>query len=138
MALVDGVTILAACRSRHAVFTALHEPFEEEPRIDRLARVAQTPKAVAVRVIGKPGSGVDDRLMVRLGDDPDEPVTLEGDDERFVFADFAFVRVNAEAVTVRGDLRAMRLDVGPTAPGLIMNGKRERPRIADGFMTWTR
>lgn len=136
MALVDGVTVLAARRAERAVFVALHEPFEGNPRVERFSRVAQRPEAVAVRVNGKPGSGVDDRLMLRIGDHHGDPVTLEGDDERFTFADFAFIRIHGDAVAVRGDLRAMRLHVGTSDSKLMVNGKARECRVEGGFMTW--
>jgi hypothetical protein len=89
-----------------------------------------------MRVTGRRGSGIDDRLMLRIGDAHDEPVTLEGEGERFVFADFAFVRIAGDTVTARGGLRALTLRVGGKTPKLSVNGRTASPRLAGGMMTW--
>jgi hypothetical protein len=136
MAPVDGVTILASRRAASAAFVALHEPFEGEPRIRRFEPIARRGGALGVRVLGRAGSGVDDRLMLRLGDGHGEPVTLAGGGERFTFADYAFVRVGGETVTARGDLRAMSLRVGGGVTRLVVNGRAARATVADGLMTW--
>ena len=136
VALVDGVTVLAARRASSAAFVALHEPFEGDSRIQRFERIAQTPIALAVRVTGEPGSGVDDRLLLRIGDAHDQPVTLEGGGERFVFADFAFVRIAGDTVLARGGLRAMTLRVGGRKLKLLVNGGTMTPTVAGGVMTW--
>lgn len=104
---VDGVTILSSRLANDAVFAALHEPFDGEPKVLRFERIAQTPQALAVRVVGKPGSGIDDRLLLRIGDDSDQAVTVEGDGESFTFANFAFIRFTDKDPIVRGDLREM-------------------------------
>jgi hypothetical protein len=87
-------------------------------------------------VIGRAGSGVDDRLMVRVGEQSDRPDTLSADGESFTFAGHAFIRVSGDAVTVRGDVREMAIRVGDTRPKLRVNGVPAEPRIADGFLYW--
>lgn len=133
---VDGVTILASRRANDAVFVAIHEPFEGDPRIQRVKRIAQTPQALAVRLVGEPGSSIDDRLLLRIGDGADQPVTLEGGGERFTFADFAFIRAGSDEVIARGGLRAMSLKVGTDETKLAVNGKTVVPRVVDNVMTW--
>ncbi len=133
---VDGVTIVSSLRAPGATFVALHEPFEPGPRVTAFERIAGTPDAVAVRVVGAPGSGIDDRLMVRFGDEAGEPVTLAGGGESFTFAGHAFVRVGQGKATVRGDVRAIRLRVGQGRPELLVNGRPvEASRSAD-FLEW--
>jgi hypothetical protein len=137
---VDGVTIVASRWAPSATFAALHEPYENEPRVGRFEEIGRTDDAVAARVVGRPGTGIDDRLMVRTGPKATEPVTLEGGGERFTFAGHAFVRAGAEAIVVRGDLRAMtlRLGAGATKRTLVVNGREVAARAtADGRLEWS-
>ncbi len=136
LAMVDGVTVAASLVGPSATFVALHEPFEDRPQIDFFRRIAQTDDAVAVRVVGRTGSGIDDRLMVRTGEQADQPVTLSGAGERFTFAGHAFVRHGGKTVTVRGDLREMTLRVGNARPKLLVNGQPADARVADGSLQW--
>jgi len=59
------------------------------------------------------GSGINDRLMVRLGDNYDQPLTLADDRESFTFADWAYLRIAKDKVEILGDLRAIRLSGKP-------------------------
>jgi hypothetical protein len=135
-ALVDGVTMLAGRRAPRAIFIALHEPFEDEPTIARFERIAQTPHALAVRVVGRPGSRVNDRILLRIADEHDQPITLGDDHEQFTFADFAYIRVGPKVVAAGGDLRSLKLNVGATRPNLVVNDKSATARFAGGIITW--
>jgi len=88
----------------------------------------RTDQAPAVAVIGKPGSGINDRLMLRPGDNTDQPVTLAADGESFTFADHAYIRILKDRVDVSGDLRAMNLRV-EGHPRLFINGKQQKVSI---------
>jgi hypothetical protein len=100
-----STTIVAQRTAAQTVFVALHEPFEQDLRkVVGFRAIQQNERGVAVAVVGQPGSGIDDRLMVRLGDAPEEPITLAGDGESFTFADRAVVRIGTEKVEVSGDL----------------------------------
>ncbi len=134
--LVDGVTILASRRAKDAMFVALHEPFDGAPVVSRFERIAQTSGAIALRVVGKPSSNIDDRLLLRIGDEPAAPLTLAGDDEYFSFADFAFVRIGRDKVVVRGDLQRLELPVGKTRPKLIVDGQPVTAKVTDGVLSW--
>lgn len=134
--MVDGTTVLASRRGNDAVFCALHVPFEGEPQSLRFERIAQTPDALAVRVVGGAASGVDDRILLRTGDRADQEVTLEGSGERFRFADFAFVRIGTDKVIVHGDLKAITLKTGERRPRLLLDGSEVRARYADGALSW--
>ncbi len=136
MPIVDGVTVAASVVAPSATFAALHEPFEGRPQIDSFERLAQTDDALAVRIIGRAGSGINDRLMVRVGDQADQPLTLSEDGERFTFAGHAFVRFDGETVTVRGDLRQLTLRVGHARPKLIVNGRPAEADVSNGLLTW--
>jgi hypothetical protein len=133
--LVDGVTILASRKASRTAFVSLHEPFEGEPRIDQFRRIAQGPQAVGVAVGGREGSGVNDRVMLRIGDGHERPATLSGTGESFTFANYAFVRIGTDKVEASGDLRAMKLKVSGR-PRLLVNGKRRDATITAGVMTF--
>ena len=135
---VEGVTVASSLWAPSATFVALHEPFEGEPRIASFRPIAMTLDALAVRVAGQEGGGIDDRLMVRIGDRAGEPVTLGGDGERFEFAGHAFIRVTPQKVIVRGDVRAMTLRIGSARPDLAVNGRPAAARLAGGFLEWSR
>ncbi len=135
---VDGVTIVSSIVGPSSTFAALHEPFEGDLQVESFERIAQTDDAMAVRVTGRPRNGIDDRLMVRIGDQAERPVTLADTAESFTFAGHAFVRSSGTNVTVRGDLHAMRLHVGSVRPKLSINGTPVEARIADGVLHWER
>ena len=137
---VDGVTVAASLWGPSATFAVLHEPFEGEPRVASFRRIALTDDAVAARATGEKGSGIDDRLMVRVGDKADQPVTLGGDGESFTFAGHAFVRNAGGKVIVRGDLRAMTLRVGGAATKvkLLVNGEEAPANLSAGLLKWTK
>ena len=129
-----GVSVIARRRCPTTTFVVLHEPFEGgTPKIGEFRRIQQTADAVAVAVVGK-STPVNDRVMLRLGENPGEAVTLSGGGESFTFADRAYVRIAADAVRASGDLRAMLVKVAGR-PRLILNGKPRKAAVADGFMT---
>ena len=85
------------------------ETFEGKARVVSFERIAAADDAVAVRVTGEKGRGIDDRLMVRVGDRAQQPIALAGGGESFTFAGHAFVRNRGQTVVVRGSLSAMVL-----------------------------
>jgi hypothetical protein len=118
------------------MFVALHEPFERmDWRIVSFSRIRQTEDAVAVAIRGRDGSAVNDRVMLRLGDRADEPITLGDGRERFSFRGFACVRVGPEHVEARGDLTAMRLRV-EGSPTLVLNGERKPATVERGWLVF--
>ncbi|MFW5841010.1 MAG: hypothetical protein ACOCZE_10550 [Planctomycetota bacterium] len=135
---VDPVTLVAARRAKSAVFAALHDPFEGKADVTNFEQIARTHDALAVRVKGRFGTAVDDRLMVRFGDKAAQPVTLEDDAESFTFAGHAFVRLGHKRVIARGDLRKLRLDVGDARPILVINGQPVDAEISDGVLSWNK
>ena len=133
---VGGVTLMVERCAPATVFVALHEPFKDgRPRIESFRRIQQTDEGVAVAVVGEAGSGIDDRLLLRFWEKYDQPLTLEGGDESFTFADHAHVRLGADKVEASGDLRAMRLKVAGR-PRLLLNGQEERVAIEGGHMVF--
>ncbi len=130
-----GTSIAVTRTAPETIFVALHEPFENgTSKIDTFERLAQTNDAVAARVQSKK-LRVDDRLMVRIGDEADKPITLAGGGESFTFAGHAHIRIKDDLVKVRGDLRAMRLKAG-SANGLMINGKQAVSKIENGMMVY--
>jgi hypothetical protein len=127
------VSIAVARSAPRTVFVALHEPFENAAsRIGTFRRIQQTEDAVAVAVIGR-GAGVNDRLMVRVGDRAGEPITLAGGGESFTFVGHACLRVGDRKVEARGDLRAIKLHV-TGRPALVVNGQPTPSRVSGGLL----
>jgi hypothetical protein len=127
-----GAPTFAAARSKPAtMFVALHEPFEDTHRLDYVGQLARTDDAVAVHVRG---DGIDDRILVRLGDRSGEKITLTGNGETFTFADHAHIRVGRDIVSVTGDLRVMMLVVGDARPMLRVNGERKPATFSGDYM----
>lgn len=132
---VDGVTVASSLWSPSATFAALHEPFEGEPRVTSFKQIARTDDAVAVRVTGG-DTAIDDRLMVRVGDRADSAMTLSGGGESFTFTGHAFIRSGREEVIVRGGVHALKLHVGSSRPGLVVNGTPVEAEIVEGALNW--
>jgi hypothetical protein len=126
-----GVSLAVARHKPVTTFIALHEPFENgQPRLTGFARIAQNDVAVAARITGP---GINDRVLVRFDDKPDEPVTLSGDGESFTFAGQAHVRIGSERVEVSGHVLALRVKVAG-APQLIVNGKQVAGKTTAGVL----
>lgn len=130
-----GVSIIARRRCEETTFAAIHEPFERRRRkVEAFRRIQQTPDAIGVAVTGR-AAGIEDRILLRLGEQAGEPITLAGGGESFTFTGYAFVRVAEDAVRASGDLRAMKVRVIGT-PRLRVNGKRQEALLKDGLLTW--
>jgi len=130
-----GVTVAVARTAPATLFAALHEPFEKAKyRISDFRRVQQTPDGLAVTIAG---AGINDRAMLRLGDDADKPLTLAADGESFTFADFAFIRIGNDQVEATGDLRSLTLRV-EGRPKLLLNGKEAPATIERGLLIFRR
>ena len=131
---VGGVTIVAARKAPSTTFVALHEPFEGgKSNIYDFRTIKQTNEGVVVAIVGKYDTGIDDRLMLRLGDNHDQPLTLADERESFTFADWAYLRISKDKVEVQGDLQAMRLPV-KGQPKLVVNGKGKKASFARGYL----
>ncbi|MCX5674322.1 MAG: hypothetical protein NTX87_04885 [Planctomycetota bacterium] len=128
-----GVTLVAARQAPAVTFVALHEPFRGgRPQVADFRRIQQTGQGVAVAVVGPPGGGINDRIMIGLGEDVATPLTLAGDGESFTFADWAYVRVGKDRVEAGGNLRAMKVRV-TGSPRLLLNGHERPAAVKDGF-----
>jgi hypothetical protein len=131
---VGGVTIVAERKAKGTTFVALHEPFEGgKSNIYEFRTIKQTDEGVAVSVFGKYDTGIDDRLMIRLGNNHEKPVTLADGRESFTFADRAYVRISRDKVEVQGDIRALRIPV-KGKPKLLVNGKSQQASFMRGYL----
>ena len=131
---VGGVTVVAERKAKGTTFVALHEPFEGgKSNIYEFRTIQQTDDGVAVSVFGKYDTGIDDRLMIRLGDNPEKPVTLADGRESFTFADRAYIRISRDKVEVQGDMRALRIPV-KGKPKLLVNGKNQIASFMRGYL----
>lgn len=135
---VGGTTLLVRRIVPATVFAAVHEPFERKaPCVETVRRLAQTPEAIAVQVIGKAGTGVNDRLLYAFWDSHRVPVKLETEGESFTFADRAFIRVSPDQVEVTGDVRSLALNVAGR-PKLVVNGKSVEITVERGRLSYPR
>ena len=110
-------------------FVALHEPFGGRlgsQKVEKFERIAQTDSAIAVAIVGRPGSGINDRVLLRFGDDHDKPITIAGEYESFSFRDCVHIRVGKRIVEADGPLLGMHLCVNGS-PKLVINGQ-DTPR----------
>lgn len=136
---IGGTTITVTRKQPSATFIAVHEPFKNgQPQIAEIRRIGETKDGViAVAVIGQPGSGINDRLLIRLGDDHEQNTVVSGDGERFTFSGHAFVRIGAETVEARGFLLDIQARVPKDANSrLILNGKPVKANVANGVMVF--
>ncbi len=132
---VGGVSFIASRKAANTIFVALHEPFEGgRHRIEEFRRIGRADAAVAVAIVGK-RAGINDRAMIRFGDDCDRPVTLSDNRESFTFAGHAFIRIGRGKVEAFGGLKGMRLRVEGT-PKLILNGKGVRAKVEAGVLSF--
>ena len=131
---VGGVTLMVQRKVAATSFVALHEPFERgRPRIETFRRIQQTDAGVGVAIVG--AGGINDRVLFRFWPDHEKPLTLSGDGESFTFADRLYVRISEQRVEASGGLHAMKLKVGGRAE-LIVNGRKEPARLADGYLVF--
>jgi hypothetical protein len=128
-----GTTLVVRRETPATTFIALHEPFENgKPPATRFERIAETPIAVAARVVSKT---LDDRILLAFGDGAGTPQTLSGDGETFTFTDYGFVRVRADTVTVEGQVSSLKVKVAGS-PKLVVNGKEVSGKVEAGFMSY--
>jgi hypothetical protein len=133
---VGGITIVSERKAKGTVFAALHEPFQGgAERINEFRRIQQNDDAIAVAVGGEDGVGIDDRLMLGLGNGYKKAITLGDGRESFTFSDWAYVRIGEDKVEVCGDLRAMKVAVEGT-PKLVINGKEEDASVSGGYLSY--
>ncbi len=85
---------------------------------------------------GRPGSGVNDRVMLRYGDDADRPITLAGDGESFSLVDHLYVRIGEDTVEVSGHPQAIKIRVKGRLK-LVIKEKERSSTVANGPLIFT-
>lgn len=136
----DVGTALVATRTVPAtIFAALHEPFQGSAgahRIERYAAVAESDAGIAVAVVGKADSGINDRIIVRTGLDAARPARLAGDGESFTVADFAWLRIGPDKVEAWGGLTGVKVKAAGS-PTLVLNGRPAPAKAAGGYLEYS-
>ena len=130
-----GVKLIASRAGRETLFAALHEPFKGgigAHRVERFERIAAAGGAMALAVVGKEGTGIDDRILLRWGDAADAAASLAGGEESFRFTGYAYVRIGKDKVEAAGDLAALKVKA-PDGARLVLNGKAADAVAKDGF-----
>jgi hypothetical protein len=131
---VGGVTIAAARKAPRTTFAVLHEPFKGgKSNIYEFRTVKQTDEGAVVGIVGKYDTGIDDRLMIRLGDNYEQPLTLADERESFTFADWAYLRISKDKVEIQGNLETLRIPI-EGKPKLIVNGKEMKASFIRGYL----
>jgi hypothetical protein len=135
---IGGTTIAATRRTTATVFTALHEPFcGGKPRVVEVRPLTRRNDTLAVAVTGDKNSEIDDRLMLRFGDDAEQPVTVEHNGESVTFAGHAYLRVGDNTVAATGGLQKVKVRVpSGSRPRLTVNGKPMPATLIDGFLMY--
>jgi len=132
----NSYELMARRTDTRTQFVALHEPFGGRlgpQKIEKFERIAQTDDAIAVAIVGKPGSGINDRILLRFGDHHDRPVTIAGKYESFTFHGCVHIRVGRKKVRADGPLLGMHLCVGGK-PELTVNGQKMARTIKRGVL----
>jgi hypothetical protein len=133
-----GVSLKATRTAPSALFVALHEPFKGglgARRVASFTAVAEDASGLVAAVVGKDGSGIGDRVVVRVGTEPGKPATLAGQGESFTVADFAWIRLGTDKVEAWGGLTAMKVKVSGS-PKLVLNGKEVPAAVVGGELTF--
>jgi hypothetical protein len=134
-----GVVVIVRRDTADTVFAALHQPFAGGPTsnaVEKFERISQNESGVAVRIVGKAGSGIDDRIVYRYGDSPEKPVEFTGDGESFTVGDHAWIRVAEDKVEAWGSVTQLAVKVSGK-PQLLLNGKKVDATIKRGVLQYS-
>jgi hypothetical protein len=119
-----GTKVLATREGPATCFTAVHEPLKGGSGGARIASVKSLSKSidvVALSIEGKPGSGINDRLLMRLADAAGKAESISADGETIGALNSAWVRIHKDHVEAWGDLTELQLRT--KIRQLKMNGK---------------
>jgi hypothetical protein len=133
----SATTVIARRRAKDTTFVALHDHFHKNaPGVAVFQAIDRNDKGVFVKVAGKGEEHtLDDRIAVRLGDDPDKPLTLSGNGESITFRGMAFIRIDKNAVRVAGKLDALKLKVAK-GKKLVVNGQDASAEYKNGMLIY--
>jgi hypothetical protein len=96
--------VVARRKGNTALFAAIHEPYESKSQIKQIQSIAETDKAIIVKVDGK---GFTDYIMTAFDDKEHKFATDEG--EFFAFSDYGYLRLSEDHVVARGKINGLRV-----------------------------
>ncbi len=135
----QGRSVLVTRKGQSTTFAALHEPFEGgvgNHQVERFDRIGQHDGAIGARIVGRDGSGINDRLLLAWDETANEAVTFEDDGERFTFTGHGFLRIGEDRIEATGEFSQLEVNV-PGEPELHLNGERVEAEVRDGRLHWS-
>jgi hypothetical protein len=132
-----GTKVLATRSGASTCFTAIHEPLKggtAGARITSVKNWSQSLDVVAVAIQGQPGSGINDRVLIRLADAVGKAESISGEGETLGALNSAWVRIHADQVEAWGDLTELR--VKTQTDKFMLNGVVVPATRAGGLLTW--
>lgn len=131
----NGPAIIVRRQAKTSGFIALHEPYEQNPRVTRFAALHADLGQLAVRVTAPDFEDTICALSGPLAAKGQGKISSDSDRrEEFTFAGEMHVRRSAGRLTVRGEVSSFCL-YAPEVPakgGLIVNGKPAAYTASDG------
>jgi len=134
-----GTKVLATREAASTCFTAIHEPLKGGYGGAKIASVkswSNSTDIVALAIEGKPGSGINDRLVMRLGDAAGKTENISADGESIGALNSAWVRISDGLVEAWGDLTELRLKT--KAEKLKVNGEETTAGREGNLLVWKR
>ena len=96
--------VVARRRTPATSFAAVHEPYEGKPRIQEVQRLAETEKAMAIKL---KSASFTDYLFAAFDDE--EHTLVSADGESFTFSDYGYLRFSKGELLARGKLKSFRV-----------------------------
>jgi len=102
----EGCAPVVVVRRRTSAtsFVAAHEPYEGKPQIQGIQRLAETEKAIAIRL---KFASFTDYLLAAFDDE--EHTLVSADGESFTFSDYGYLRFSKGGLLARGNLKSFRV-----------------------------
>jgi len=133
-----GMLIARRAGIRRTVFVATHEPYanEAKPQITAVTRLAQSDRAILVRVVAEDYT---DYAAVSLGPQAGAPehvlAAADGSGVRVAFRDYGYLRVRRDGtVLARGGWTGLRIPAAKAA--LMFNGRPARATVEGGHLVF--
>ncbi|MEK7399013.1 MAG: hypothetical protein AAB116_18920, partial [Candidatus Poribacteria bacterium] len=118
--------VVARRKGEKALFAAVHEPYENKPQIKQIQSIAETEKAIIVRI---DGTDFTDYVMKAFDDKEYGFKTDKG--EFFAFVDYGYLRLTNDRIIAHGKINALKIH----APHLSEN-TRSRLNGKDALFTY--
>ena len=133
-----GMLIARRAGVRRTVFAATHEPYANaaKPRITAVTKLAQSDRAILVRVVAKDYT---DYAAVSFGPQPGTPncvlVAANDPETRVAFKDYGYLRVRKDGTAAaRGGWTGLRIPAAKAA--LTLNGRPAHAKVAGGYLVY--